>query len=247
MIDIEYKKVGMIAQVVIDRGVLNTYTNGTLLELQEVWEDYERDKSLRVAILYGNGKNFCAGHDLTAKESLASEPPAIHYGNLPVYKPIIAAVNGYALGGGCSMALACDVLIVSDTAKMGYPQAKHGIISIGGPQRLPRLIPGLARWYLFSGETLGAIDLLSLGLALKIVPSEMLTEEAMKLANKLCESSPDSIRTLKRSIEEGSLLPLAEAFTLSKQIAREFEESVGYQEALRAFLEKRTPPHRVKA
>lgn len=244
---IRYEKKGMIAYVSMNREkVLNTYTNGTLFEMQKAWQDYDKDDNLRAAILYGQGKHFCAGHDLTAKESLASEPPAIHYGDLEIFKPIIGAVGGYALGGGCSMALACDILIMGDDAKIGYPQAKVGIISIGGPQRLPRLIPGLAKWYLFTGEFITAEEAYRHGLAFKVVPANQLLEEATKLAEKLCESSPASIRTLKESIERGSLLPLGEAFKLSKQIAARFEATPGYQEAMKAFLEKKDPPHRVK-
>ena len=144
------------------------------------------------------------------------------------------------------MALACDILIMGDDAKIGYPQAKVGIISIGGPQRLPRLIPGLAKWYLFTGEFITAEEAYRHGLALKVVPANQLLEEATKLAEKLCESSPTAIRTLKESIERGSLLPLGEAFKLSKQIAARFEATPGYQEAMKAFLEKKDPPHRVK-
>jgi enoyl-CoA hydratase len=144
------------------------------------------------------------------------------------------------------MALACDIMIMGDDARIGYPQAKVGIISIGGPQRLPRLIPGLAKWYLFSGEFMTAEEAYRHGLALKVVPADQILEEANKLAEKLCESSPASIRTLKESIERGSLLPLGEAFKLSKQIAARFEATQGYQEAMKAFLEKKDPPHRIK-
>ena len=239
---IRYEKKDMIAYVSLDTGdPLNTYTNTTLNELHTVWMDYNEDDNLRVAILYGEGKNFCGGHNLKATESLASEPPAIHYGDVKLLKPTIAAVSGYALGGGCSQALACDMVVLSENAKLGYPQAKIGIISIGGPQRLPRLIPGSAQWYLFSGEFIEAYEAYRLGLCLKVVPPELLLSEATRVAEVLCESSPDSIRTLKESIEAGRQLPLNEALAVSKKIAARYESSEVYQQNLQDFIDKREP------
>ncbi len=240
--EIKYEKKGMIAYVSLDTGdPLNTYTNSTLNELNDVWKDYNEDGDLRAAILSGTGKNFCGGHNLKATESLASEPPAIHYGDVKVLKPTIAAVGGYALGGGCSQALACDMMILAEDAKIGYPQAKIGIISIGGPQRLPRLIPGLAQWYLFSGEFIEAAEAHRLGLCLRIVPTDQLLEEATKVAEVLCQSSPDSIRTLKKSIEAGSQLPLNDALAQSKKIAACYESSAVYQQNLQDFIDKKEP------
>lgn len=244
---VKYTKKGMIAYIGLSTGdSLNTYTNNTLNELQKVWMDYNEDDQLRVAILYGEGKNFCGGHNLKATESLASEPPAIHYGDLKLYKPTIAAVSGYALGGGCSQALGCDILVLSEDAKLGYPQAKVGIISIGGPQRLPRLIPGLAQWYLFSGEFIPAQEAFRLGMCLKVVPTDELLSEATKVAQTICNSSPDSIRTLKESIETGKNYPINEAFKVSKKIAAKFESSDVYQKNLKDFVEKREPAFRIR-
>lgn len=244
---IKYEKKEEIAYVALNRpDRLNAYTNDMIAELGKVWDDFNKDDSLRVAIFYGEGKHFCVGHDLHRPDTLASEPPSIHYGDLKVYKPIIAAVGGYALGGGCSMVLAADVRIMADDAKIGYPQAKVGIISIGGPQRLPRMIPGLARWYLFSGELISAEEAYRLGLCLKVVPREKLMEEAAHLAVKLCEASPASIKVLKESVERGSLLPFNEAMIISKEIAARFEETEEFKEALKAFKEKKHPPHRRK-
>lgn len=245
--EIKYEKKGMIAYVALNTGDrLNTYTNNTLNELQKVWKDYNDNDELRVAILYGEGGNFCGGHNLRATESLASEPAAIHYGDFKLYKPTIAAVCGYALGGGCSQALGCDMMILAEDAKIGYPQAKHGIISIGGPQRLPRMIPGMAQWYLFSGEFITAQEAYRLGMCVKVVPTDKLLEETTKVAEVLCESSPDSIKTLKESIETGKNLPINEAFKVSKQIAARYESSDVYQDNLKAFVEKRVPAFKPK-
>jgi enoyl-CoA hydratase len=239
---VKYTKKGKIAYVTLNRPEkMNAYTNQTLNELGLCWKDYKNDDSLHVAILSGEGKVFSVGHDLSSGESITTEPPAIHYGDIELYKPIIAAVNGYALGGGCSMALACDIKICGEDARFGYPQAKVGITSIGGPQRLPRLIPGLAQWYLFSGEFITAQEAYRLGLVLKVVPNDRLMEEATKIAERLLESSLNSIMHIKESIERGKLLPLNEALSLSKKITAKAELTEDYQESLRAFAEKRDP------
>lgn len=239
---VKYSKEGKIAYVTLNRPEKrNAYTNQTLNELGACWTDYKNDDNLWAAILSGTGAAFCVGHDLTAGESIASEPPAIHYGNIELYKPIIGAIHGYALGGGCSMAFACDIRICSDDASFGYPQARVGIMTIGGPQRLPRLIPGLAQWYLFSGEHIDAQEALRLGLVLKVVPNDKLMEEATRIGERLCECSPTSIRYIKESVERGKLLPLDEALRLSKEIAARAELTEDYQEGLSAFLEKRKP------
>jgi enoyl-CoA hydratase/carnithine racemase len=239
---VTYSKKGRIAYVTLNRPEkMNAYTNQTLNELGLCWEDYKNDDNLHVAILSGAGKAFSVGHDLSAGESITTEPPAIHYGDIELYKPIIVAVNGYALGGGCSMALACDIKICSEDARFGYPQAKVGITTIGGPQRLPRLIPGLAQWYLFSGEFIDAQEAYRLGLVLKVVPNDKLMEEAAKLAERLLQCSLNSIKHIKESVERGKLLPLNEALSLSKQITARAESTEDYQESLHAFAEKREP------
>ena len=135
---------------------------------------------------------------------------------------------------------------MAEDAKIGYPQAKIGIISIGGPQRLPRLIPGLAQWYLFSGEFIEAAEAYRLGLCLRVVPADQLLSEATRAAEILCESSPDSIRTLKDSIESGRQLPLNEALAQSKQIAARYETSEVYQQNLHDFIDKREPAFKTK-
>jgi len=239
-----YEKKGDIAYVSLNRpDKLNAYTNDLIAELAKIWTDYNQDDNLRAAIMYGQGKHFCAGHDLHQPEALTSEPPSIHYGNFKVYKPVIAAVGGYALGGGCSMVLSADVRILAEDAMIGYPQAKVGIITIGGPQRLPRMIPGVARWYLFTGELIPAAEAYRLGLCVKVVPRDKLLEEATGLADKLCEASPASVKAIKESVERGGLVSFNEAMIISKEIGARFEASEECKEAMKAFKEKRPPAH----
>ncbi|MBW2148516.1 MAG: enoyl-CoA hydratase/isomerase family protein [Deltaproteobacteria bacterium] len=243
----KYEKKGKIAYVALNRPEkYNAYTNAMIYELGKIWDDYNRDDNLWVAIFYGEGKHFCTGHDLRQPEPLHTEPPSIHYGNLKVYKPIIAAVGGYAMGGGCSMVLASDVRILADDARIGYPQAKGGIITYGGPQRLPRMIPGMAKWYLFSGELIPAEEAYRLGMCVKVVPRDKLMEEAKLLAEKICDCSPHSVKAIKESVERGSLVSFNEAMIISKEVGAKFEETEEFKEAMKAFAEKKDPPHRRK-
>ena len=240
--NVKYEKKDKIAYVTLNRPEkLNAFTHEMLRELLECWEDFNYDDNMWVAIFSGEGRAFCAGHDFTVQEKPIHQPPSLHTGGVDVTKPIITAVQGYALGGGFSLALASDVIICAENAKFGYPQAREGLISTGGPQRLPRLIPGVARWYLYSGEPIDAQEAYRLGIVLKVVPAERLMEEATQLAERLCESSPSSIRYTKQSIERGRSLSLNEALLISKQITIAFETTDDFQEGVSAFKEKRKP------
>ena len=239
---IRYVKDDKIARVILNRpNKLNSYTNLTTTELYNVWEDFKEDDNLRVAILSGEGKSFCAGHDLAGYEPILTEPPSLHYETIKIYKPIVCAYQGYALGGGASLAFACDVLICSEEAKIGYPQSKGGVVSIGGPPKLPRLIPGLAKWYLFSGELIDAQEAYRLGLVLKVVPRDKLMEEADNLAKKLAECSPISISHMKEVVERGKQLPLDATIEMSKDVATRAEHTEDFKDSLVAFKEKRAP------
>jgi enoyl-CoA hydratase len=243
----KYEKKGMIAFVAYDTdGHHNMYTNSTLQELARIWKDYEADHELRCAILYGENKSFCAGHNLFKGEAISSEPPTLHKREIRLKKPIIAAVGGYALGGGFSTALACDMMICADDAKMGIPQAKYGLSSMGGPQLIPRIIPGVARWYLYTGENITGPEAYRLGMCLKCVPRETLIEEATKMAEKICESSPDSIRYLKESLEVGQNLPIDIALPVSITILKGFEHTAEYKANMQALMEKKDPPFKPK-
>ncbi len=240
---VEYFKKGHVAYIALNRPEkLNATTHEVLYDMLACWEDLNADDNAWVAVLSGNGRAFCTGHDFTIKSKRVTEPASLHYGGLDITKPVIAAVHGYALGVGCSMALACDVVICSEDAKFGYPQAKRGLITVGGPIRLPRLIPGAARWYLFSGEDMDAQEAYRLGMVLKVVPREKLMDEATRMALQLCEGSPTSMRYLKQAVERGKLLSLNEALLMSKQLADYAEgHTEDFKEAVAAFKEKRKP------
>lgn len=244
--DVCYEKEDQIAYITMNRpAVLNAFTYDTLLELRRCFRDFAADDRLRVAILMGEGRAFCAGVDLRQHETLAHamvRPEGVLYGDLDYYlKPIITAVHGFAVGGGMTLALGADIRILAEDAQLGYPQVRTGILSVGGPLRLPRFIPGLARWYLLSGELIDAAEAYRLGLCVKVVPRERLRAEATALAQKICTCAPLAVRYTKDETIRAEGLPMYEGYRIARQIANDFFESEDYVESVRAFREKRKP------
>ena len=159
--------------------------------------------------------------------------------NLPV--PVIAAINGFALGGGCELSLACDIRIVAANAKIGVPEVGLGVIpGYGGTQRLPRLItPGKAKELIFTGEIIDAHEACRIGLAQSLVPEGQAVEEAKKLAKIIATKSPQAVRNEKKAINQGLECPLQQGLFIEAEILGEVFNSADKNEGMRAFLEKR--------
>jgi enoyl-CoA hydratase/carnithine racemase len=238
-----YEKKGKLAYVTMNRPErLNAYDNSTVLEWWEIWQDFQKDDNLLVAILSGNGRAFCAGHDIKDMDP-GPEPPSLHYGGVEVSKPIIAAIHGYCLGGGCSMALGCDIRLCSEDALFGYPQPAYGMMSIGGHQRLPRMtFPGMALYYMLTGEYINAQEAYRLGLVVKVLPNrEELMAEATRLAERLCRNAPLSVRFTKEAFSRGQQTSLREGLHIAQLLFKRLSETEDWQEGLKAFAEKRQP------
>ncbi len=244
---VKYEKRDKIARVTLNRPQkLNPLSFEMAKELLQCWEDVNEDKEVWVAILSGEGRSFCAGWDQNLEEDEltagAVRPKGILYCDLDwIKKPIICAAQGYAIGGGMSLFLGADVRIVSEDARLGYSQPKIGIISIGGAMRLPAHVPGLARWYLFSGELIDAREAHRLGLVVKVVPRERLMEEATGLAEKIRECSPMSVQHTKEEVAAAANVSMYEGYRLCRPIMNRFYKTEDYKEGKRAFLEKRKP------
>ena len=207
-------------------------------------------KSLQVLIITGEGKAFVAGADIAEMQKMnvgegysfskAGQDTFNKLANLEV--PVIAAVNGYALGGGCELAMACDIRIASTEAKFGMPEVGLGLIpGYGGTQRLSRLVgPGDALLMVLTGQMIEAAEALRIGLVQKVVGPESLLPEAKIIALKIAEKGPFAVRTAKKVIHKGFAIEIDKGFELEAESFSRMFENDG-PEGMKAFLEKRKP------
>ena len=242
---------GPLSIVTINREkALNALNAATLEALLEAVQGLSRRGELRCVVLTGAGdKAFVAGADIAAMVNMGVEEghafaglgdrafAALEALNVPV----IAAVNGFALGGGCELALACDFIVASNKAKFGQPEVKLGIIpGFGGTQRLPRRIGlGLARELIYTGRMLGAEEALQVGLVNRVVPREELMDTARELAAEIAKMGPLAVAGAKRVMQVGASVSLTEAIELEAQAFAELFASEDQKEGMGAFLEKR--------
>lgn len=231
--------------------VLNALDKDTILELTKAVEELEKDKNIKVAILTGEGKAFIAGADIKQMKdmnSLEAKKFAETGHNLTKKiensrLPFIAAVNGYALGGGCEVMMACDISIASASAKIGQPEINLGIHpGFGGTQRLPRLVGRMkAKELLLTGDNIDANEAHRIGLVNMVVPDEKLMEEVGKLANKIASKSSVQTDFIKSLVRKGMDLDLAEACSLEISYFSSSFSTEDQKEGMTAFLEKRKP------
>lgn len=250
---IEYKKEGKIATFTINRPeVLNALSPDALWELTEALMDFKENKDLWVGIITGAGeKAFCTGLDLRSAAPGKAIDPKARQGmpqatlvrGLELYKPLIAAVNGYAFGGGFEIALACDIRLAADTARFGLTEVTLGLIpGWGGTQRLPRMIPfGKAAELMLMGKRIDAQEALNLHLVSKVVPQKDLMNEARAWAEQICNCAPLAVRYAKEAMLRGRDMTLAEGLKLEQELAAKATSTKDFAEGRQAFLEKRKP------
>ena len=248
-----FLKVGAIATVQLNRPQKKNALNSELRrEMEEALRVIERDTSLKVVIVTGGEEIFCAGADIgEIKEATTAEANYKHAREFQLLfdqieslpQPVIAAVSGYALGGGCELALACDFRIASEGARFGLPEIKIGAFpGGGGTQRLPRLIGAAkAKEMIFTGDPISADQALSLGLVVKVVPKDKLTEEAKGLAAKLAILPRLAMEASKRVINKGLEMDLASGLELEARCFGTLGTSHDLKEGILSFLEKRKP------
>ena len=230
---------------------LNALTEGVLLRLRQRLEEIGRDAALRVVIVTGAGRAFVAGADLKAMADMTSvQAVAFSRDGSAVFRMIermdaifIAAVNGFALGGGCELMCACDLRIASDAAVIGQPEVGVGIHpGFGGTQRLARLVgPGKAKELILLGDPVKADEALRIGLVERVVPADALMDEARSLAGAIAARGPTAVAAAKRAVNDGLSLPIDDGLELESTL---FGESFGAgdaKEGMEAFLEKRQP------
>jgi len=230
----------------------NALNYETLLELREAIQFAETDSEVKAVIFTGSGeKAFIAGADLSylrdidplTARNFVLIGQKIFSSIEKMEKPVIAAINGFALGGGCELAMCCDIRIASENAKFSQPEVNLGIIpGWGGTQRLPRLIgKSAAKYYIFTGEQFNAQEALSMGLVSKVVPLEQLMSEALRIANSIISKAPIAVKIAKQCIDTGLEAGLAAGCLLEIE---SYVTCIGTEdrvEGVTAFLEKRAP------
>ena len=246
-----YEKRDSIAYVIVNRPEkLNALNHKVIQELGSCFETAQADNEVRVVILRGAGeKAFVAGADINelavqspveGKEtSLRGQKLLDFIENLG--KPVIAAINGYALGGGCELAMACTLRIASENARLGQPEVKLGIIpGYAGTQRLPRLVgKGRALELILTGEPISAQDALRIGLVNQVVPAQELMPAAEKLAQKIIANAPLAIKFALEAVNHGLEVSQAEGQFLEATLFGLCCTTEDMKEGTRAFLEKR--------
>lgn len=221
-------------------------------ELIECFEYLQELKDLRVLIFTGSGeKSFCVGGDLKERKGMSQTDWKLQHDIFEdAYKalrdfpfPTIAAVNGYALGGGMEMMLSCDLCYLAEHAKMGLPEVKIGIIpGAGGTQLLPRAIPiKIAKEFLYSGKQMSADEARHLGLANGVFSPNSLLEETLKMAKKIAKNAPLSLKALKQSIDKGIQTDINSALSIELEEYYKCANSQDREEGIVAFNEKREP------
>jgi len=232
--------------------VLNALRKDTFLDIEQALNDFSDADELRVMIITGAGdRAFSAGGDVKALNNMnsgdAASFAAMTHRILDkmegVPKPIIAAVNGLALGAGCDLAAACDLVVASEKAQFGEPPSGLGITTpFGGTQRLPRIVgPRRAKQLFFTGETVDAEAALRFGLVNRVVKHEELLSETRKLAEKILERAPIAVGYCKRLINFSSYGTLGEGDRLEQELYAKCFDTEDKAEGMKAFLEKRKP------
>ncbi len=242
-----------IAVVTVQRPqVLNALNRQAVAELGQAFLRLRDDPAIGGVILTGSGeKAFVAGADIGEIQALdtpsgrefALAGQRVFSRIEGLGKPVIAAVNGFALGGGCELALACTLRLASPNAKLGQPEVKLGVIpGFGGTQRLPRLVgPAAALDLLLTGRTVTAEEALSMGLVQRVVPQDQLLAEAEKLLREILANAPLAVRLCMEAVQRGAALPLGDALALEADLFGVSTGSADAKEGTAAFLAKRKP------
>ena len=248
---VDYEKKDRIAYITLNRReAFNALDPIMLNELSAVLVDFRQDDNLLVGIITGQGQRaFCVGADIKTTIPMIRELRSEWWRQqdimrgMELWKPMIAAVNGLALGGGLELALSCDIRIAAENARFGVPEVKLGLVpGWGGTQRLPRAIPiAKAAEMLLFGDPIDAQEAYRIGLVNKIVPKDQLMDEATQWAKKLCELPPLAVRGAKEAMRSGLGMSLEQGLKLEAKIEDFLVNTEDCKESCRAFEEKRKP------
>ena len=246
---------GAVALLTINRpDKRNALNEPTRSELIALLDQCRQDAAIRVVIITGAGdKAFIAGADISefagrsaVDQYRVMKAASVYHAVDAFPKPIIAAINGFCLGGGCELAMACDIRIASDTAKLGQPEINLGIIpGGGGTQRLPRLVGlGQAFKLLYTGDLIDAAEALRIGLVDEVVPAAELMARVRALADQIASKSPVALELIKEAVRASVRTSLDEGLRHETTLFGLVFSSQDKEEGVKAFLEKRTPTFR---
>lgn len=227
---------------------LNALSHELMAELVDALEAFDRDDKIRVIILTGNERAFAAGADITemADETTVSIMLKDQFATWDrvkdIKKPIIAAVSGFALGGGCELAMTCDIIIASETAQFGQPEINLGVIpGAGGTQRLTRCVAKYkAMEMILTGRSITAREAMEAGLVNRVVPMELYMDEAMNLAREIAKKSPLAVRLAKEAILKTFDVPISQGLEFERKNFYMLFSSEDQKEGMKAFMEKRS-------
>lgn len=252
-----YEKKGNILFLTLNRPeAMNSLDPELQQELSDAWKEFEEDPELWVAVLTGAGERaFCTGADLKktmppkesfAQQTLNSAGNTNITPSLKQWKPIICAVNGYAIGGGLELALSCDFIIGSENSQYGLAEVKIGSIpGAGGTQLLPRRIPYQAAMrMLLTGSRIDAEEAYRLGLITEVVPRDLLLQRAEEIAKQICENAPLSVRAVKMAANRGIEMTLEQGLQFEKLLWGVLRDTKDRIEGRIAFQEKRKPVYK---
>ncbi|MCS7115689.1 MAG: enoyl-CoA hydratase-related protein [Nitrososphaerota archaeon] len=253
-----YEKAGGVATITINRPeVLNVLNKETYLEILARLDDAEKDENVRVVVITGAGERaFCAGLDLKAVKGV-SPVDMVELAKLghkltlaieEIGKPVIAAINGFALGGGLELAMACDIRIASENARLGQPEVNVGLIpGNGGTQRLPRLVgKGIAKELIFTGRMIDAKTAEALGLINKVVPQGELKAAVEALVKELLNKPPLALKLSKELINISTETDLKIGLAYEAEATGVLASTNDFKEGITAFIEKRKPEYKGK-
>jgi len=241
---------GRVGLVTLNRPEAMNALNFTLTrELMDALEAFDNDDAVGAMVITGNQKAFAAGADIKemadkSAEEMFGKDPIASFGRIrAIRKPVIAAVSGWALGGGCEIALSCDMIVASESAKFGQPEITIGVIpGAGGTQRLPRAIgKAIAMEMVLNNRTLSAQEALQFGLVNRVVPVEAYLDEALKLAGEVAARAPVAVRAAKKMVNQAYERFLGDSLLEEKKEFYNLFTTEDQKEGMRAFAEKRKP------
>ena len=241
---------GRVGLITLNRPqALNALNNQLMRELTDALESFDRDDGIGAMLITGSEKAFAAGADIKemADKSIMEMMDRDHlaaFGRIrTIQKPVIAAVSGWVLGGGCEVALSCDIIVASESAKFGQPEITIGVIpGAGGTQRLTRAVgKAIAMEMILNNRTLTAQEAYEFGLVNRVLPVETYLDEALKLAEEIALRAPLAVRAAKKMINQSYERTLADGLAEEKQTFYSLFASEDQKEGMKAFIEKRKP------